>query len=214
VSVGVPKRQVGGRDLPPEEYDAYKASAGKLGYQAVQALRQSPLWASTDAEGREKAAEKAINKAREDARGGLFGRKTSAVPPPPPGFQIEGAAGGVNVFGDLAKAIPGIRFTSGYRTPEYQAELRARGYKPAYNSGHLDGSALDMLPPPGKSMGWLRNEVERLHPEARLLIHDGHLHATFPGYYGAPALGGAKGRLRNPNSGMPAPPAGFKLDAR
>ena len=85
--------------------------------------------------------------------------------------------------------------------------------KPASNSGHLDGSALDMLPPPGKSLDWLKSAVRKAQPEARLLVHDGHLHATFPGYWGAPVLGGAKGAgLKNPNAGMPPPPPGFRLD--
>ncbi len=104
-----------------------------------------------------------------------------------------------DVYGDLQRAIPGVRFTSGFRNPQYQALMRLRGYKPAQHSAHLDGSALDMLPPPGKSMEWLKGEVRRAYPDSRLLIHDGHLHATFPDWYGAPVLGGAlKAGLRNP----------------
>jgi hypothetical protein len=104
-----------------------------------------------------------------------------------------------DVVGRLQGAIRGVRFTSGFRTPEYQADMRRRGYKPASNSAHLDGSALDMLPPPGKSLGWLRSQVAQLEPGARLLVHDGHLHATFPGWFGAPVLGGAKAAgLNNP----------------
>ncbi|MCB0058112.1 MAG: hypothetical protein KDE45_13840, partial [Caldilineaceae bacterium] len=74
---------------------------------------------------------------------------------------------------------------------------------------------LDMLPPEGKTMAWLRKRVRDLYPYARMLIHDGHLHATFPGYFGAPVLGEAKGAgLNNPLEGMPPPPPGFTLDAR
>ncbi len=70
-------------------------------------------------------------------------------------------------------------------------------------------------PPPGKSMGWLKDQVNRYDPRARVLPEGDHLHVTFPGYYGAPPLGGAKAAgLRNPNAGMPPPPAGFTLDAR
>ena len=106
-----------------------------------------------------------------------------------------------DMVGELQSQIPGVRFTSGFRTPEYQADMRRRGYKPANNSGHLDGSALDMLPPAGKSLGWLRSQVAREHPDARLLVHDGHLHATFPDWYGAPVLGGAMNAgLVNPNA--------------
>jgi hypothetical protein len=80
--------------------------------------------------------------------------------------------------------------------------MRRRGYKPARNSAHLDGSALDMLPPPGKSLGWLRGAVAKAEPDARLLVHDGHLHAMFPGWFGAPVLGGARSAgLSNPVAG-------------
>lgn len=118
----------------------------------------------------------------------------------------------MNVFGDLKKAIPGVGITSGYRTREYQADMRRRGYRPAANSRHLDGSSLDLTPPPGRSMGWLRGEVARLYPNASLLNEGDHLHATFPGYYGAPVLGGAKAAgVSNPWEGVPPPPAGFTV---
>lgn len=68
------------------------------------------------------------------------------------------------------------------------------GSNPADNSEHLDGAALDMLPPPGKSLGWLRAQVRRYDPKARLKVHDGHLHAGFDGYFNAPKLGGMVGR--------------------
>ena len=72
-----------------------------------------------------------------------------------------------------------------------------------------------LLPPPGKSMGWLKDRVRKFDSTARLLPEGDHLHTTFPGYFGAPPLGGAKGaKLSNPLAGMPPPPAGFKLDAR
>lgn len=216
------KREVGGRKLTPKEYDRYKELAGQFRYQNIRQLITSPGWMNMDLEAREAAAEKAAKAGAAAARSNLFGADVAAsqkrsgaqsAPPPPPGFTADGDAGGMNVYADLQKAIPGIRFTSGFRTPEYQAEMRRRGYNPAFNSGHLDGSSLDMLPPPGKSRGWLKGQVARRYPNAPLLVHDGHLHATFPGYYGAPVLGGAKSAgLRNPNIGMPAPPAGFKLD--
>ena len=41
----------------------------------------------------------------------------------------------------------------------------------------------------------------RVRPDARLLPEGDHLHTTFPGWYGAPVLGGAaKAGLRNPNA--------------
>ncbi len=64
-------------------------------------------------------------------------------------------------------------------------------------------------------MGWLRLQVQGYDPKAILLAEGDHLHVTFPGYYGAPPIGGAKAaKLRNPLAGMPPPPPGFTLDAR
>lgn len=64
----------------------------------------------------------------------------------------------------------------------------------------------------GKSMGWLRGQVMRNYPKAETLIHDGHLHFRIPGYFGAPAIGGAASAgVRNPYAGMPPPPAGFTM---
>ena len=88
-------------------------------------------------------------------------------------------------------------------------------YHAADNTTHMEGSTFDMLPPAGKSLGWLSAQVKRHYPASDLLVHDGHLHGRFPGYYGAPAIGGArKAGLRNPLQGMPPPPAGFSMDAR
>ena len=50
-------------------------------------------------------------------------------------------------------------------------------------------------------------------PNAPQLDEGDHLHVTFPGYYGAPPIGGAKAAgLRNPNAGMAPPPPGFQID--
>ncbi|MDP4540136.1 thermonuclease family protein [Qipengyuania sp. DY56-A-20] len=95
-----------------------------------------------------------------------------------------------DVMGSLEQAIPGVGITSGFRSAEYQADMRRRGYKPAANSRHLDGSALDLTPPPGRSMGWLAAQVGRLEPEASVLNEGDHLHVVFPDWNGAPMLGG------------------------
>lgn len=180
-----------------------------------------------------KAAKKAIAAARKTARGLLddpdyplpprggevpalparqLASRGGATPPPPPGFKVEGESAGVNYFRDVQDAIPGVRVTSGYRTPEYQADMRRRGYRPAANSAHLDGSALDLTPPPGRSMSWLQGEVAKRFPNARALNEGDHLHVVFPGYFGAPVLGGARtAGLSNPREGMPPPPPGFTV---
>ncbi|MCK9543970.1 MAG: hypothetical protein M0R03_18275 [Novosphingobium sp.] len=229
---GYPSRKVGGRELTPEQYDRYVEMAGKASHSALGTLIADPRWQGLPDEDRAKAAKKIVDRVRDDVRAQLFGKDATGVAggnDPWAGFK---EVGGQNVLkpqtdawagfkqvqqpdlvGELQAAIPGVRFTSGYRTPEYQADMRRRGYNPSSNSAHLDGSALDMLPPPGKSMEWLKGQVRKLRPDARLLIHDGHLHATFPGYYGAPVLGGAAhAGIHNPNLSLPPLPPGTTLD--
>ncbi|MBY6015134.1 thermonuclease family protein [Qipengyuania gaetbuli] len=224
-------------DYTPAEYDRYHEVAGRLTYNSLLGLIGSAEYGRLDDTGKRKAATKAIAKARKDARAVLDeqrysipakgagysaplsgpepaggGGSNSPMPPPPPGFRIEGESAGVNVYGDLKDAIPGVGITSGYRTREYQADMRRRGYNPASNSAHLDGSALDLTPPAGRSMGWLKARVRNLYPDAQLLDEGDHLHAVFPGYYGAPVLGGARSAgLRNPSEGIPPPPPGFTV---
>ena len=109
-----------------------------------------------------------------------------------------------DVIGNLMQ-IPGVSmssFTSGFRTKEYQTDMRRRGYHPAENSDHLDGNSLDIVVPAGKSMRWLMGQVKQVEPTARFYPEGDHLHATFPEWYGAPVLGGAKAAgLRNPMAG-------------
>jgi hypothetical protein len=221
-SPGYPSKTVRGQALSPEDYDRYSAAAGKLSHDRLSALVTGPGWQSLDPDQRVNLAKKTVDEARDEVRARMFGGKgngnrrgsrTSEIPPPPPGFSVMGEAGGRNVYTELQQLIPGVEITSGYRTPAYQSEMRTRGYNPARNSAHLTGSALDLVPPKGKSVAWLLAQVHRAEPTARLLAEGDHLHATFPGYYGAPAIGGAVAAgLRNPNAGMPPPPAGFVLN--
>lgn len=223
------KDTIGGVKLSPQQHDRYQMEAGRRSHQKIGQLVAAPEWHGLDLETREALAQKAVKEAREEAKGVVLGppridpararltalRKGQAAlsPPPPPGFTVEGEAGGVNIYADLQKAIPGIQFTSGFRDYAYNQKLKRQGYPAADNTTHMDGNTLDMLPPPGKSLGWLRGEVARNYPKADLLVHAGHLHARFPGWYGAPVLGGAKpAGVRNPFAGMPAPPRGFKVN--
>jgi endonuclease YncB( thermonuclease family) len=218
------RRVVGGNKLSPKDYERYQEEAGKRSYDRLRGLINSPEWSGMDLDKREAAARKAVEKAREEARAiiagvpeGMIKLKNAPrkVPAPPAGFSVDGAAGGRNVYADIQQAIPGVGITSGYRSPEYQADMRRRGYKPASNSAHLSGGALDLVPPAGQSMGWLRDRVAQFDPSAKVLDEGDHLHVTFPGYYGAPPVGGAKNAgLRNPNAGMPPPPPGFRIDPR
>lgn len=107
----------------------------------------------------------------------------------------------IDYYSDIQKRIPGIRMTTGYRTPEYQEDMKRRGYHPADNSGHLRGEKMDFLPPEGKSMEWLRSEIKRHYPEAIINPNEGdHVDTRFPGYNKAPAVGNAaKLGIRNPN---------------
>lgn len=104
----------------------------------------------------------------------------------------------LDYYDDIRKRIPGVQVTSGFRTKEYQQDMRRRGYKPAENSEHLLGEKLDFTHPKGNK--WLQSEIARHYPEAQFLNEGDHLDVRFPGYRGAPALGGAaKAGLKNPN---------------
>jgi len=50
---------------------------------------------------------------------------------------------------DLARSYAGVPFiiTNGFRTPEYQEDLKRRGYQVAQNSSHLIGKAADIAAP-------------------------------------------------------------------
>lgn len=205
---GYPSKKVGGRELTPEEYDRYVEMAGTGSHAALTDLVTSPEWRAMDDEAKEKAAGDVVKNARKVARAQLFGGAESTTrdtasdawgdfqevgkPPKDDPWSSFKMAPQRDVIGTLTRAIPGIDFTSGFRTRDYQADMRRRGYHPADNSGHLEGASLDLVPPPGKSIGWLAREVRKVEPDARLLPEGDHLHATFPDWFGAPAIGGAR----------------------
>lgn len=207
-------------DYTPEEYDRYHEIAGRLSYNALADLTSSLSYQTMNDAQRRKAAKKAITAARKGAReelgnpGYQLPSKRAVGAPSEQAsewdqFEDAEPAGDEwsefddapqrDVIGSLQSAIPGVGITSGYRTPEYQADMRRRGYRPAANSAHLDGSALDLKPPPGRSLSWLMARVRQVEPEADLLPEGDHLHVTFPGWFAAPALGGAReAGVRNP----------------
>lgn len=214
-------------DFAPEEYDRYHEIAGRLTYNRLFGLIGSEDYRGMSDDARRKAAKKAIRDARKTARGLIndpdyplpakgaqeaFSAFPAAQSSADPFADFPDAGeGGSDAFadfpdapqrdvvGNLQRAIPGVGITSGFRTREYQADMRRRGYKPAENSAHLDGSALDLVPPPGKSMGWLMDRVEGAEPGAYMLPEGDHLHVIFPDWQGAPVLGNARSAgLSNP----------------
>jgi hypothetical protein len=216
-------------DLTPEQYEKYSELAGRNTRQLIEGLMAQPGWSQLPKDARAERVRKAATAGKRAAREALFGggdAKGSSEWPgeapkastdqwpgtPVSNKQTDGNSAPAeawpgepvaqrDVLGNLERVIPGIRglLTSGFRTREYQAQMRRRGYRPADNSGHLDGSSLDIIVPRRRSMGWLMAQVKRAEPDAILLAEGDHLHATFPGWYGAPVLGGAKAAgLRNP----------------
>lgn len=207
VSVGLPQRRVGGVELSPEEYDRYHAVSGQRAYSGISQLVRSERWRSLDDEGKQKAVGKIVDAARKSARAEMVRDGSNA--PQWPGEAAGGAKPAEqwpgqempqpDVVGDLEARIPGVGITSGFRSKAYQEDMRRRGYRPAQNSAHLTGSALDLVPPAGKSMNWLKGQIKRYRRDAVLLDEGDHLHVTFPDWYGAPAIGGAKAAgLNNP----------------
>lgn len=198
VSVGLPQKKVGGVELTPEQYDQYHAISGERAYSAVSQFVRSERWKSLDDEGKQDAVSKIMKAARSSASAEVLGKDAAKWPGVStkeaepaaqwPGQTLEQP----DVMGDLERLIPGVGITSGFRLQAYQDDMRRRGYKPAQNSAHLDGSALDLVPPAGKSMGWLKGQVKRYRRDASLLDEGDHLHVIFPDWYGAPAIGGAK----------------------
>lgn len=200
--------------LDGKQYEGLSATAGQATRARIEALMASPDWAAMPDDAKAKFALKAATAAKAEARGQLSGAPPIKSADPwaafpsaekkaaPDKWSRFGKPENPDIAGDLQRAIPGIGLSSGYRTKEYQADMRRRGYKPADDSAHLDGSSLDLTPPPGKSMDWLRGQVRKLYPQARFLNEGDHLHTTFPGWFGAPVLGGAKAwGIVNPNSG-------------
>lgn len=76
----------------------------------------------------------------------------------------------------LAARNSGVPLTSCCRSPEYNAQLRSCGYRPAVNSLHMSGNAIDLLIRPANcNSGYLsRFGFLRVCP----LYHAGHCHIS------------------------------------
>ena len=134
----------------------------------------------------------------------------------PAGFELEDDLpySARDMFGEVGELLPGANFTSGYRTRDYQADMRRRGYNPARNSDHLTGGAFDIGSVPGMSLGQAASHLRERYPDARVLYGDpghlDHVHVAFPGYESAPPLGGAVSYgVENPVTALPQ---GFELE--
>jgi hypothetical protein len=97
-------------------------------------------------------------------------------------------------FNDIQQKFPGAVFSSGARTPEYQEEMRRRGYKPAKNSAHLRGGGLDIAEFPGMSLEEGARRLKEAYPNAKVLYgdknHRDHVHLDIDGFEGFPDFGG------------------------
>ena len=136
----------------------------------------------------------------------------AGLPPLPPSYALSGSSPprDPNLLKPLLDA--GVTPTNGYRTPMDIQRLKAAGYKPASNSLHLDGDAVDLTP--GKSGLGMTDLQARAQAVAkgwkggRALTEGDHVHLQLPGWGMAPGTPGT------PNSGLPPLPPGFKLQQR
>lgn len=95
----------------------------------------------------------------------------SEPPPEPPSDWL----------GDVSKAAPDATVSSGYRTPQRNAQV---GGVPG--SLHTQGRAVDLVPRPGETMAQLYERVRRI-PGVRAINEGDHVHVQEVGQGGAPA---------------------------
>lgn len=139
-----------------------------------------------------------------------MGSGVSDLPPLPDGFVVEDSQS-YDPMKDIMAS--GYDFTNGYRAPEDIEELKRRGYKPAQNSLHLQGDAIDLVPgKSGKSMDDVRNFASNLlgkwGGKGRVFDEGDHVHLQLEGWGEAPGTPGT------PNAGMPDLPPGFEVQQR
>jgi hypothetical protein len=104
----------------------------------------------------------------------------------------------------------GFEANNGYRAPGDIERIRAQGYRPATNSHHNRGDAVDLRHPTLRPADQERRARELFGdwPGAEIMFHDGHLHLGLPGWGAAPGTPGT------PNFGLPALPPGAELTQR
>lgn len=77
----------------------------------------------------------------------------------------------------VAGLVPGVRVTNADRTPADTARLRRQGYNPSSRSFHLEGQALDLVPPSGMTMEQL--EAKMRQSGFRVLNERTHIHVSW-----------------------------------
>lgn len=91
----------------------------------------------------------------------------------------------------------GLTPTSGYRTQKHQDALRAQGLTSTRNSAHTRGDAIDFAVPKGMSKAQAIELVKHQYPGAKVISSNGNaIHATFPGWGGAPDVSNSRGRYK------------------
>lgn len=78
---------------------------------------------------------------------------------------------------NVTRLVPGVTVTNADRTPADTARLRRQGYNPSDTSFHLQGQALDLVPPRGMSMAQLETKMRQAG--FRVLNEGNHIHVSW-----------------------------------
>lgn len=103
-TISPPSERVNGKKLSPEQYDRLQAVTGPLAHKWVGELIELPEYRALDMDGQAKAIKYVMEKAREAGKANVLGgvpiptrrpvkgvrrpSQRSAIPPPPPGFEV------------------------------------------------------------------------------------------------------------------------------
>lgn len=74
-----------------------------------------------------------------------------------------------------------VKITSGYRSPEYNKELRKKGYNSADNSQHCTGEAVDLVCPASTSLevyNWASENLTGKYGQLFYYKKKGHIHIS------------------------------------